>query len=271
MENAPVSPVPAAAPAPAAPEATPEPVAPRTFTEDEHKAELEAAIERRMGKERKKRGDVERERDYWRNLHIDKGAAKPETPAQPAADAAEPKREQFDSYEAYIEAKAEFKAERAAERKLTERDEKQKQASSAKEREEAQRKFLDHAQKVAKDIPDFDQVMSESEAPLTEHMAEAIREAAEMGPKIAYELAKNPGEAERIAALSPARQAAEIGKLEAKLLSAPAVEPKKPSKAPEPIKPVGGKEAAGDKEPDAKTQPEAWVKWRQRKLAAKKG
>jgi hypothetical protein len=224
-----------------------------------------------MAKERKRRGDVERERDYWRNLHVEKPQPQ-DKPAQPAQDAGEPKRESFDSYEAFIEAKAEWRAEKAAERKLSEREKQTKEASSAKEREEQQKQFRSHMAKVEKDLPDLQEVMENSEAVVTESMVEAIYAEGELGIRISYELAKNPAEAERIAALSPARQAAEIGKLAVKLSAAPVVEPKKPSKAPEPIKPVGGKESAGDKEPDAKTNPEGWIKWRERQLrAAKKG
>lgn len=53
----------------------------------------------------------------------------------------------------------------------------------------------------------------------------------------AYFLASNQKEVRRISRLSPLRQAAEVGKLEAKIASKPP--PKKASKAPKPIKPVG--------------------------------
>lgn len=73
---------------------------------------------------------------------------------------------------------------------------------------------------------------------VTPVMAEAILES-DAASKVVKYLYNNPEEAERIAELSAARQAVEIGKLEAKLSAAPA--PAKKSGAPAPIKPVGGK------------------------------
>jgi len=71
---------------------------------------------------------------------------------------------------------------------------------------------------------------------ITPVMAEAILDS-DLAPKIVKYFYANPEEAERIADLSAARQAAEIGKLELKL-NAPTVVKK--SGAPAPIKPVSG-------------------------------
>jgi hypothetical protein len=128
--------------------------------------------------------------------------------------------------------------------------------------------FRGHAAKVAKEIEDFEDVMSTSEAKVTEPMTEAMLHAGEIGARIAYHLAKNPEEAERIAALPASRQAVEIGKLEMKL-SSPEAQPKKPSKAPEPITPLGGKTVKGDDEPDSKDT-KAWIAWRNRQIQKKR-
>lgn len=69
---------------------------------------------------------------------------------------------------------------------------------------------------------------------------------AENGEDIAHYLGSNPKEAARIMALHPAAQIREIGKLEAKLSAEP-VKVKAASKAPEPIKPVGGSSGNLDK------------------------
>ena len=64
----------------------------------------------------------------------------------------------------------------------------------------------------------------------------------ENGPELMYELAKNREEYERIAKLSPLAVARELGKLEVKLAaraSEQKAEPKKLTKAPQPIEPVG--------------------------------
>ena len=120
----------------------------------------------------------------------------------------------------------------------------------------------------AKDIEDFDEVMAniKPDDPVANISAAAV-EAADQPGKVLHYLAKNPDEAERIASLPVGKQAREIVRLEEKLAKPPV----KPSNAPEPIKPVGGgKSAVGDEMPDAKTQPEKWLKWRQAQVRAQK-
>ena len=70
--------------------------------------------------------------------------------------------------------------------------------------------------------------------PLTGPIAQAITDS-DVAPKLMAFMASNPDEVARIAGLSPARQAAEIGKLEVKLSAAV-----KTSKAATPIDPIGG-------------------------------
>ena len=75
---------------------------------------------------------------------------------------------------------------------------------------------------------------------------------------VAYYLAKNPEEAYRISQLPPIRVAMELARLESK-----ATVPKKEVKttnAPPPVKVVGKTADAGG-EPDAKTDPDGWIKW----------
>lgn len=88
----------------------------------------------------------------------------------------------------------------------------------------------------AEKIPGFDRDDFES-LPLTSAIAETITES-DVAPKLMAYLATNPQEVDRIAKLSPARQAAEIGKLETKVSTA---KPPSVSKAPEPITPLGSK------------------------------
>lgn len=86
-------------------------------------------------------------------------------------------------------------------------------------------------------VQGFDREVFDS-LPLTPTMAQTLAESDSEGPKLMAYLCENPGEVERIAKLPAARQAAELGKLEAKATQTkPTVQ--KP-KAPEPINPVGG-------------------------------
>jgi len=78
-----------------------------------------------------------------------------------------------------------------------------------------------------------------SQLPLTGEMQDAIRES-DVGPKLLRHFANNRAEVLRLAALSPATQLREIGKIEAAIINKPQPAVKRVSQAPEPIKPVGG-------------------------------
>jgi len=116
-----------------------------------------------------------------------------------------------------------------------------------KEREEMTRQERAYEDKVrnakanelygeAEKLPGFDADIFESI--LTPAIANAILNGGDIAPKLMAYLSENPKDAERIANLVPARQAAEIGKLEVKLSEAKTVTA---SKAPAPMKPVGSK------------------------------
>lgn len=132
---------------------------------------------------------------------------------------------------------------------LTERD----AESTAQQRESAliQKRQADadmfHARldEVRDEMPDFDQVFTDA-VPISEVAAEFLAES-ENGPKVAYHLAKNIGQARRIAALDPVRQAIELTRLEAKLSSAPPA--KRTTKAPRPAKPISAAGSAGTFDP----------------------
>ena len=238
---------------------------PRTFSQDE----LNEAIEKRLAKERRKREELQRRLAVTEELAL-RGRREDQPAKQDAqpADNGEPKREQFETYEAYIEARADWRADRKVEERLNKQRDDDARDRTAAEQQKLEKQFRERAQVAAKGIEDFEDVMEASEAPMTRAMAEAIL-TSDVGPNLAYHLAKNPEEAERIAALPAARQAAEIGKLEAKLAAEPPKETKKPSKAPDPIKPVGARSTVADDMPDPKTKPAEWLKWRNAQLRKK--
>lgn len=87
---------------------------------------------------------------------------------------------------------------------------------------------------------DWQAVVSAAKVPLTPELTMAIMES-EVGPQIAYHLAKNPDEAYEIASLSPIGQARRIGQLESKIQSGGIKPPEVPvSKAKPPVAPVVG-------------------------------
>lgn len=266
------APVAQVAPAPAAtpPAADTPPEAPkpeRTFTQ----SELDEIIKKKDAKRLAQRDELRRENEVLRKLALERQEARErqeeKAPAKPQA-TGEPTRDQYASYEEFIEARAEWRAEQKVEKKFQERDAKDRERSAQSEQEKQREAFRKAMKESAKDIADFDEVMSEIKAtdPVAQINAHAI-EAADAPGKILHHLAKNPDEAERIASLSPGKQAREIVRLEEKLAKPPV----KPSKAPEPIEPVGGgKAAVGDEMPDPKREPEKWLAWRQKDVMAKR-
>lgn len=196
--------------------ASPEPdTLPEDSTEEEApekvytQAELDAIIGKRLARER-------------RSFEREQQAARPSTP-EPIA-TGEPTREQFDSDEAFDDARIDYRANVRAYQRQVEEDQR-KVADAHFEREEKARERYD----------DFDTVAKNPNLPISPLMADVLRRT-ESGPDIIYHLGQNPAEARRIYDLPPILQAKELGKLEAKLASEPPT--RKVSSAPAPITPI---------------------------------
>lgn len=179
---------------------------PKTFTQEE----LNAIIAKEKAKERRR---LERER-----------AQQAEQPRASSTEA--PRPDQFNTAEDYIEAVADWKAEQ----KITQREQQKRQ-------NEVKTSYAEREESAREKYSDFQDVVYSDDLAISRVMMEAIIES-DLGPEVAYHLGKNPREAERISGLSPVAQAREIGKIEASLASK-SPDMKKPSSAPEPIKPVG--------------------------------
>lgn len=178
----------------------------------------------------------------------------------------EPKREQFESYEDYLAAKAEHAAEAAAERRLAKAQEESRRQTEVQRATQLAESWQAKQDKAREQFEDYDDVVANSSAPVTAAMRDSIMES-DIGPSVLRHLAMHPEDAERISKLSPASQAREIGKIEAALLA-----PKPPAKAPEtkPIEPVGQSGAAPDG-PDDKQSIKDWMEARKRHLRARRG
>lgn len=228
--------------------------------------------------EEKHRSRAYRRLDRWRQRAIEAetrlkafqevqhgSAQSKQAPQEPASD--EPKRDQFGSYEEFIEARAAWRAEKAADEKvrkiLDENRKTTEQERTRGEHEKLTRAWNAQIEKARDELEDFDEVCAESEAIVTPKMSEAILES-DKGAMIAYYLAKNPGEAERISKLAPSKQVAAIVALEDKVAK-PA---KQPSKAPEPIAPVGQK-AEVEKDPSKMSDAE-FAAWRRKQIARRR-
>jgi hypothetical protein len=187
----------------------------KTFTQDElneiiqkEKAKAEAKAERRALKA------------YRETLER---FAPAQQPVQQQDDG-KPSRAQYADDEAYVDALTDWK--------LDQRDRSLRQQTAVYQQQNIAKK-TESLYAQAEKIEGFDREEFDS-LPLTPAMANVLLDA-EAPAKLMAFMAANPDEVARIAAFSPARQAAEIGKLEAKLSVA------KASNAPAPIKPIGSR------------------------------
>ena len=177
-----------------------------------------------------------------------------------------PRRDTFDTAEAYDVALVEWAtgearriatqeaedAQRKAEAKRAADEQAKAQAAIDKANAEAHKAWMKQRDAAMEEFPDYVEVAEDAAVQITPQMAQAIM-AAENGTRIAYHLGKNPALADKISKLPPGRQVMEIGKLEAKL-NAP--EPKQVSKAPPAITPIGSRNSATQKTANDETMEE---------------
>ena len=204
----------------------------KTFTQ----AEVDAMVQKRLLKEeRRVHRRVEQQlRDQQ----------------QQAALQTEPNRAEFRDDDAYLRAQVEHLAEVRASEKLAERE-------RSKEAERRSESFIDKAEKAAERYPDFQTVVGNPSLSINDSMAEFIGES-DMGADVAYFLGKNPSKAHEISQLSPVRAARELVKIESELAARPKANP---SKAPEPINPVGQRgKASASSLPSDSDDVETWMR-----------
>jgi hypothetical protein len=117
--------------------------------------------------------------------------------------------------------------------------------------------YKSRSQEFAKEAADFNEALDSSKVVFQQPILEEILDS-ELGPQIAYHLAKNQDEAEKIAQMPLSKAIKEIGKLETRLSSTKEEnkEETKPkaeiSKAPAPISPIRGDASSGSTMIDSK-------------------
>jgi hypothetical protein len=205
-------------------------------------AEVDALIQRRLVKEARRQ------------------ARHAEQMAQERVVAAEPKREQFQDDEVYSDAKVRHLAETKA-REIVE------QRTRAEQNDRLREQYDERTEKARERYADFTAVVENPLLSVNEAMAEFIMDS-EHGPDVAYYLGKNPAKADQIAQLSPMRAARELSRIEAEIAARPKASP---SKAPEPITPVGtrGKSAASPL-PSDDDDIDTWMR-KERERVARRG
>lgn len=197
----------------APPEEGKEPVAPKTYSEEEVQERIERATAKAAAKA---------ERRAFREAS--QIMQRQQQPVQQQVDD-KPRRDQFASEDEFVDKLTDWK--------LDQRDRSANQQQRAAQ-ETATNTKTETLYKEAAKLPGFDREAFE-DLPLTATMAHALVESDSSAKLMAY-LTSNPEEVDRINALSPVKQAAEMGKLETKVASAPAV---KAPKAPAPISTIG--------------------------------
>lgn len=228
-----------------------------TATSDEQQTEETEGNE----KPRRKRGAERRIAQLTRKTHELEAQLQalqqPQNPTQEAAK--EPRREDFDSFEEFLRADANYQVDQ---RLAQEREESQKRETETAQQRQAQEiaeRRDDLVDAGVDAYADFEEVAGDPDLQITDVMRDAILESA-TGHDIWYHLGQHPQKAEKIANLSPINQAREIGLLEASLKVS-----KKPSNAPPPPKPVGTRnEATNALRDDLST--EEWIKRRTKQL-----
>ena len=206
--------------------------------EEEAKApqKKKGGFQKRIDKLTAKNAELER--------RLNELAAKdPQKPAEQVekqeAASGEPQEGDYETHAKYIRAivkweNAEHEKQKAEEsRKKSVQDEHQSRVS----------KFGQEFNEFAKVHSDARDVINEAfeENPMSIAVQELLLDS-ENGQELSYELAKNLEEWTRINSLPPMAAARELGKFEASLSKPePKTNPKKLTKAPEPITPVGGK------------------------------
>lgn len=195
----------------ATPEEVVEPVASKTYSEEEVQERIERATAKAAAKA---------ERRAFREAA--EALQRQPAPQQRVDD--KPSRAQYADDESYIDAVTDWKLDQR---------ERVSNQSKAVEAQKSTAEKTEAMYKEAAKLPGFDREEFE-ELPLTKQIAQFLMES-DAPPKLMAYMSANPDEVERIAALSPVKQVAEMGKLEAKLSSVTV----KTTKAPAPINPVG--------------------------------
>ena len=216
---------------------------------DKDKPKKKGGFQRRIDKLNSRIAERDRELEYLRKMAVNTARpAEAEKTVETKMEATDgkPNPDTFDTHAEYVEAVAEWKF-----------DQKQKQLTQEQQRVARETEYTKTLQAYSEREKSFEAIHGDyrevlesvDTIPLTVTVKETIV-TSDVGPALAYELAKNPKELERIVALGNSNAAArELGKIEARLESKATEkqEPKKTTKAPEPISPVGSKGASVEK------------------------
>jgi hypothetical protein len=250
------------------PPATEENVAPTEKSEPETPPEEQQAETKTFTQEeldrivQKEKAKLERKHERQRIELETRARIQQEQQIKAPADDPEPKESDYENYSDYVKAIGEHAARRAYRaEKQAEQEKAAKEARMTEEqRQNARQQELIEAGESKYD--DFEDVVKADRNEYSRAAYLAMLES-DIGAEMLYHLASNPEEGKRIAGLPAFKQAAEIGKLEDKLLAKPK---KQISKAPEPITPVSSGKASNDTTLDDNLPIDEWMKRRNKQV-----
>lgn len=193
--------------------------------------------------ERKKKQQAESEAAYWRGQAEARAQSQPQAQTVQTEDPSAPRIEQFETYEAYERALTAHTVNKALEAREQQRRE-----------QERVKGYSERYKEASKAIPDLDETISNAQFymdprnPGDKEKLNLIMDS-DLGPQIAYHLAKHPDEALALRSLGSVEAARMIGRLEATLITQQTPKAtKQVTLAPEPIKPLGRTSTSGPKD-----------------------
>lgn len=197
-----------------------------TAEPEEKMVPLKAAQE-----ERRKRQELLEETKWLRKVAM----GEVENPFKPDI-TDKPKPDQYDDYDSYVEALADYKAQQAILKAQESTHKLTREQYAQREQQRLEQKAARDAAEASKRYPDFYEVASK--VTLSKDALQEMYDS-DLGPELAYYLGKNPSEMERISDLTPAKQIKELSKLEVKLTAKTATPERKVVKEPTKVESAG--------------------------------
>lgn len=230
---------------------------PEDSTEEEQPRKKKSGFQRRV----EKLNARIRERDevlelYKKELEELKALVKDKPEEKPIVkvDSNEPKEDDYDTYESYINARVQYEARRI----IQQEKESERKLSAKQEQQKVYESHWERVQAFADKTPDYNEVFADAGDVQLSVALESEIVNSENGPELLYNLAKDPERLEKLSRMAPVAMARELGRLEAELLK-PKTETKVvKTKAPPPPRPISASGTGGVKRKlaEARTQAE---------------
>lgn len=251
--------------------------------EEEEKKEVPPAPPKKRGGYLRKIEALERERGYSQRRieeleSVLAGQRKPAGQTQPEGPKPKPTQDQFQSYEEFIEALTDHKMEQR-ELALAQKAREWQAQEQERQRLNGWQSRVGEFKQTAADFDDMLQSVDHIQIPPA--LQQALMES-ETGPQLAYALAKDPKELERIAKLPPLAAIRALGAFEAHIANgngngtAPKAKETAPppvpvSKAPPPVRPVAtGSSSMTTRKPVEEMTYQEYKRHREAEIAAQK-